>query len=44
MNGPLAHGLNHSIVLLCEAKEQVWLITSEPQIPWHVSTPRDTLC
>lgn len=30
---PLAHGLNHFFVLLCEAKKQVWLITSEPQIP-----------
>lgn len=30
---PPAHGLNHYFVLICEARDQVWLIISEPQVP-----------
>lgn len=40
---PPAHGPTHNSLLLCEAKNEVWLIILEPQVPWHVSAIRNML-
>lgn len=41
VNDPQPRALIHYTILLCEARDQVWLIIH--QVPWHVSATRDVI-